>query len=234
MIQIAIVEDDLDLLDDLAFNVRQAGYAVEALPDGKALDAWLAGHEANILVLDLRLPGEDGLSIARRMRQAQPQMGLIILTARSTLDDRVQGLEQGADAYLAKPADLRELVAVIRNLACRIGIALPPPKHRTTWALKPSQLQLVAPGGQPISLSPGEFRVLQAAASAKSNLVSRKTLVEAMGYNYWHYDERRLETLISRLRRKLASATAEDFPVRGVKGHGYLFGVDLQEAAEEA
>ena len=95
-------------------------------------------------------------------------------------------------------------------------------------------MELVAPCGQPIPLSHNEFRLLQAAAGAKGGLVSRKDLVEALGHNYWHYDERRLEALISRLRRKLATCVPEGFPVRGVKGHGYVFGVELREATEEA
>lgn len=95
------------------------------------------------------------------------------------------------------------------------------------WQLNLSQLELIAPDGRPIPLSHNECCVLGAAATANGNLVSRKILIEALGQNFWQYDERRLEALISRLRRKLAPLTPEGFPIRGVKGQGYLFGVEL-------
>lgn len=236
MIRIAIVEDNADLLDDLAFNLQLAGYAVAQLSDGIALDAWLADYEAEVLVLDIGLPGEDGLSIVARLRRSRPRMGIVLLTARSALGERIQGLETGADAYLAKPADMRELAAVVRCVARRLGVSQECPatgSRPTAWTIKPSQLKLIPPGGQPIPLSHNELRVLKAAAGAKGNIVSRKDLIEALGQNYWHYDERRLETLISRLRRKLATCMPEGFPVRGVKGHGYLFGINLRETHEE-
>ncbi|MCK9395425.1 MAG: winged helix-turn-helix domain-containing protein [Methylobacter sp.] len=96
------------------------------------------------------------------------------------------------------------------------------------WRLNSSQLELITPDGRPIPLSHNECCVLGAAAKANGSLISRKMLIEALGQNFWHYDERRLESLISRLRRKLASHTQENFPIRGVKGQGYLFGVELQ------
>jgi DNA-binding response OmpR family regulator len=232
MASIVIVEDNADLLDDIAFNLRQAGYEVTPMRDGTILDDWMLEHALDVLVLDIGLPGEDGLSIARRLRQKRSNIGIVMLTARGAVDDRILGLEIGADAYLAKPTDLRELAAVIGALIRRLSFD----SHNSTrghlqsaWALSSSQLELIAPNGNPISLSHNEFCVLKAAASAPSNLVSRKVLIEALGHKDWYYDERRLETLISRLRRKLAPHIPEGFPVRGIKGHGYLFGIDLQE-----
>lgn len=230
MIRIAIVEDNADLLDDLAFNLQQAGYEVVALADGSALDAWLVEHEADILVLDLGLPGEDGLSIAARMREARPMMGIIMLSARGSLEQRIQGLDQGADVYLVKPAALRELAAAVRSLARRLGLGGDMDGNgQKRWLLNATQMELIAPDGKPIPLTHNECCVLRAAAGAAGHLVSRKALIEALGQNFWHYDERRLEVLISRLRRKLANAFPDGFPVRGVKGHGYLFGVVLEE-----
>ena len=96
------------------------------------------------------------------------------------------------------------------------------------WLLNSLQLELIAPDGRHIQLSHNECCILKAAADANGNLVSRKKLIEALGHDFWHYDERRLEALISRLRRKLASYTPENFPIRGVKSQGYLFGGVLQ------
>jgi len=100
--------------------------------------------------------------------------------------------------------------------------------EQARWRLNLSQLELIPPGGRPIPLSHNESCVLGAAANANGNLVSRKRLIEALGQDFWHYDERRLESLISRLRRKLAAYAPEDFSIRGVKGQGYLFGVTLR------
>lgn len=99
--------------------------------------------------------------------------------------------------------------------------------EQSRWQLNLSHLELIHPNGEPIPLSHNECCVLGAAAKSNGNLVSRKTLIEALGQDFWHYDERRLEALISRLRRKLASYAPEGFPIRGVKGQGYLFGVEL-------
>ncbi|MBI3480607.1 MAG: response regulator transcription factor [Nitrosomonadales bacterium] len=97
------------------------------------------------------------------------------------------------------------------------------------WSINPVRLELVTPGGKVITLSHNECRILCAAARAKKQLVDRKVLIEAMGQNFLHYDERRLEALISRLRRKLSACVSDGFPVKGVKGQGYLFGVKLLE-----
>ena len=97
------------------------------------------------------------------------------------------------------------------------------------WRLHPAQLKLTAPDGISIPLSRNECSILQAAASANGNLVCRKTLIKALGQNILHYDERRLEALISRLRKKLANCVSNNFPIRGVKGQGYLFGASLLE-----
>jgi len=99
---------------------------------------------------------------------------------------------------------------------------------QSLWQLNSSQLELVSPNGRPIPLSHNECCILRASANANGNVVSRKTLIEALGQDFWHYDERRLESLISRLRRKLAACAPEDFSIRGVKGQGYLFGVALR------
>lgn len=174
MIRIAILENNDDLLDDLASHLQQAGCATTLLPDGTSLDAWLAEHGADVLVL--RLP----------RRTKRPVAG----KANSNIINR---------------------------------------DDQMRWLLNSAQLELITPDGKPIPLSHDECCVLRAAVCAGRTLISRKTLIEALGQNFWHYDERRLEALISRLRRKLASHFPVNFPVRGVRGHGYLFEAELQE-----
>ncbi len=142
---------------------------------------------------------------------------------------------ENLSAWLAKHG----VDMLILHLPNENGQAIPPligkSKHeilngsgQAHWQLNSSQLELIAPDGRPIPLSHNECCILGAAANANGNLVSRKILIEALGHEFWQYDERRLEALISRLRRKLASYIPGGLPIRGVKGQGYLFGVTLQ------
>ena len=135
MLTVAIVEDNADVLDDVLFNLGRMGFQASGFTDGAALDAALAtGQVWPVLVLDLGLPGEDGLSIARRLRQSYPAVGIIALTARGRLDDRVAGLNEGFDLYLVKPVDMVELAAAIRAVARRVTqIGLTTPQ----WRLNP-------------------------------------------------------------------------------------------------
>lgn len=140
----------------------------------------------------------------------------------------MNALPAGHDAdilVLGAPRDSAH-IAVVKSV--------PLPKvvnGQTPWRLNSLQLELTAPDGQQIYLSHDECCILQAAARANGQLLGRKTLIEALGQNFLHYDERRLEALISRLRRRLGSYDPDGFPIRAVRGHGYLFGVKLQGAA---
>lgn len=177
MIRIAILDQNAYLLDNIASNLQQTGFAATTALDGENLSAWLAKHGVNMLVL--RLPNEN--------EPATP-----IPISKTNPPERLNG------------------------------------NQPTCWRLNPSKLKLISPDGKAIPLSHNECCVLGAAANVNGNLVSRKILIEALGQDFWHYDERRLEALISRLRRKLTPFSPEGFPIRGVKGQGYLFSVELQ------
>lgn len=230
MIRITVVEDNADLLDDVIFNLEREGFDVAGVGNGVELDASLAGRGCDVLVLDLGLPGEDGLSIARRLRHKRPAMGILMLTARSGTEERIAGLEGGADVYLGKPVDMRELAAAIKSLARRLGL-----ERNQGWRLNTRQLRLHGPAGE-IALSGLECAILGTLADAEDHKASRRSLIEALGADYLAYDERRLETLISRLRRKLADCLATgaeagsggDNPLRALRGQGYIFAAPLQ------
>lgn len=178
MIRIAVLDYNAYLLDNIASNLRQSGFAATTKLDGENLSAWLAKHGVDMLILPCSNENE----------RPTPTVAYIGETKPETLNGN----------------------------------------EHVCWQLNSSQLELVVPDGRSIPLSHNECCVLGAAANANGKLVSRKMLVEALGYEFWHYDERRLESLISRLRRKLASYACEDFPIRAVKGQGYLFRVELQ------
>lgn len=227
MIRVAIVEDDVDLLDDVAFALRDEGLAVTPCGDGPALDRHLAAHCLDVLVLDLGLPGEDGRAIARRLRRDQPGLGIVMLTARTMVRDRVQGMEDGADVYMCKPVDLRELALVIRALARRLGSEDAPASK--SLSLIVSENLIITPTGQRIELTPLEALVLARLCRAPGGLATRRQIIEAFGERYLDYDERRLETIVSRMRKKLEAAGLPADTVRAVRGVGYALSIPLQE-----
>jgi DNA-binding winged helix-turn-helix (wHTH) protein len=141
---------------------------------------------------------------------------------------------ENLSAWLAKHGvDILALHLPNENERPRVTVSNTKPEMlgrngQACWQLNASQLELITPDGKPIPLSHNECCILGAAANMNGNMVSRKMLIEALGQDFWYYDERRLESLISRLRRKLASYAPEGFPIRGVKGQGYLFKIQLQ------
>jgi two-component system OmpR family response regulator len=227
MIRVAVVEDDADLLDDVAFSLRDEGLLVTPCVDGRALDRHLAAECLDVLVLDIGLPGEDGRSIARRLRRDQPRLGIVMLTARTMVRDRVQGMEDGADVYMCKPVDLRELALVIRALARRLGGEDAPVTQ--VLSLIASENLLITPTGQRIELTPNESLVLSRLSRAAGGQATRRQIIEAFGERYMEYDERRLETIVSRMRKKLEAAGLSADTVRAVRGVGYVLQVPLQE-----
>ncbi|RJG05392.1 DNA-binding response regulator [Noviherbaspirillum cavernae] len=221
---IALVEDNDSLRTELAFHLTCAGHAVTGLADGAALDLHLATQPCRLVVLDLGLPGEDGLSICARLRQSRPEIGIVMLTARGMAHDRLAGLQGGADAYLVKPAPAEELLAVITNLLRRLAAAgsVPAAAPAPAWIFNQRKLTLTAPNGEMLTLTHAESLLLQTLQRNAPEPASRRQLVEALGGNYLDFAEHRLEVAISRLRRKLSQAWPEAEAIRAARGVGYL------------
>ena len=218
---VAVVEDNPDLLDDLRFNLELAGFAVATLGDGAALDQHLARETVDVLVLDLGLPGEDGLSIARRLQHSHPELPIVMLTARIATIDRISGYEEGAASYLCKPVHMGELAAVVASVARR---SRRPVAAQTVWELDQAALLLRGPDDRVIALTGMEAKVLATLATAPLRQASRHQLIQALSPDVRHFDERRLEACISRLRRKLAphGAVSAKAPLKAIRGGGYL------------
>ena len=227
MIRLALVEDDPDLLDDTAFALRDEGLQVFGCADGPALGQLLMAEHIHVVVLDIGLPGEDGLTIARRLRRERPGLGIIMLTARSAPRDRVQGMENGADMHMGKPVDVRELALVIRALARRLGVKNEPANPSLTLFV--TENMLLTPAGGRIDLTPSETLVLSRLARATGRQASRRQIIEAFGSIYRDYDERRLEAIVSRLRKKLEAAGLPSDTLRAIRGVGYALHGSLEE-----
>ncbi|HEX5392051.1 MAG TPA: response regulator transcription factor [Rhodocyclaceae bacterium] len=217
-IRVVLVEDNADFCEELVFLLGKSGMEVVGFPDARGLDKHLLEHGCDVLVLDVGLPGESGLSVANRMHKLH-DIAIIMLTARDRVEDKIAGLEQGADVYLVKPVDVRELIAVIRSQSRRR-------RDQDHWRLNMTDLALTTPDRQTISLSLQERDFLARLARTPGKAVTRRDMIEALGGDLASYDTRRLETLVSRLRRKLEDAGHSDL-VQTVYGTGYLVTAQL-------
>jgi len=203
--RVIVVEDNEFLLEEMLFQLNMQGFAARGAPDAAALDALLALAPCDILVLDLNLPGEDGFSIARRLCDRQ-RLGIVMLTARDDIEDKLRGFADGADLYLVKPVDRRELAACIRALHRRL---VPAAGTDSGWRLQAAQRKLLAPGGQALDLTPQDVQVLALLAEQPGGTCARQALVRALGIDFVNAPEGRINTTVSRLRQKLAAFDAE-------------------------
>lgn len=231
MTSIAVVEDNPDLCEELVFQLKHAGLEARGFGNAPQLDMAMVTYNFDILLLDVNLPGENGFSIATRMRAIQPGIGIIMLTARGTVNDKIAGLGS-ADSYLVKPVDAKELLAVISSLSRRLnaGMAItqPVPVLNDGWRLFPVRRVILTPEGQRIVLTETETRLLEQLALVFPNVAHRRRLIEALGFDYLNFDERRLEAAMSRLRRKLRSNDEQLSPLRSARVQGYIFGEPIR------
>ena len=224
--RLLVVDDDNELRTLIAEFLRASGFEVEAAASGEAMDALLTTGRFDLIVLDQMMPGEDGLSILRRLR-GPGGPALIMLSAMGEDTDRIIGLEVGADDYLAKPCNPRELLARIRAVLRRRagGETGPLGKVRRFggWALDIVQRQLTRPGAS-VALTDAEFRTLSAFLDRPQRVLTRDQLIEhARGLGSDVFD-RAIDVTISRLRKKLAP---ED-PIRTVRNEGYMFTLKVE------
>lgn len=225
MSRVAVIEDNGDLREEIVFHLSHAGYQAEGVADGPGLDRVLQADAPDVVVLDIGLPGEDGFSIATRLRRDHPEIGIVMLTARSLLEDKLQGLALGADAYLVKPVDLRELIAVVAS----VGRRLPARQadNDSGWQLDTRRRAVVSPAGVTASLTHTEYLLMLQLAQAAPQVASRRVLIEALGHDFLQFDERRIEAAISRLRKKLQLG-ANESPLRSARTQGYVFAAPIK------
>lgn len=228
---ILIVEDDPDIRQLVAELMGREGFVVEQAEDGPAMEAVLARTRPDLMILDLMLPGEDGLSICRRIR-ARDGLPILMLTAKSEEIDRVVGLEMGADDYLPKPFGPRELLARVRAVLRR-GAAHPVAQPRRRFGFEGFVIDLDArqlsdSGGAPLALTSAEFDLLACFVQRPRRVLTRDQLLDwTRGRNADPYD-RTIDMLVSRLRRKLDVASPGTSLISTVRNGGYLFTVPVQ------
>ena len=227
--RILVVDDDQRLRDLLVRYLGGEGYEVKAVPDAAAMDKQLARERYDLLVLDLMLPGEDGLAVCRRLRAGQAAPAIIMLTAKGDDVDRIVGLEMGADDYLPKPFNPRELLARINAVLRRRAPAGPPgaPVAGGVHEFGDFSLDLstrtLTRAGKTVSLTTGEFSVLKVLVQHPRQPLSRDKLMElARGREYEVFD-RSIDVQISRLRKIVEDDPSHPKHIQTVWGFGYVF-----------
>lgn len=228
--QILIVDDDEGITSLLRDYLTRFGYEVHTAADGVEMHHQLASHAIDLLVLDVMLPGSDGMVLAREVRQ-RSRMPIIMLTARSDAYDCVLGLEMGADDYMSKPFEPRELVARIQTVLRRStqqpqsdGLNAGNDVIRFDgWELNRHERCLTSPAGLVVALSNAEFRLLSTFLQMPRRLFSRDQLMEQARGRSMDLFERSIDLLVSRLRQKLADDPSEPSMIKTVRGAGYMF-----------
>ncbi len=221
--RILVVEDNEKLARSLAKGLGQEGYAVEVSGDGDDASGRLSGgaQEYSAVVLDVMLPGMDGITLCRALRKRGNRVPILLLTARDSVEDRVAGLDAGADDYLVKPFSFDELSARIRALLRRPQTAAPTVLRAGAVALDPARREVTA-RGKPVSLTTKEFMLLELFLRHPGQVLSREQITRQVWSGDFEGDSNVLEVHVRNVRRKLAEAGHEE-AIETVRGAGYRF-----------
>ena len=224
-----LVEDDAEIGDLISRYLKANQFDVVVVKDGAAMDVALAERDFDLLILDLNLPGEDGLSICRRLR-AERDLPIIIVTAQGEDVDKIVGLEMGADDYVAKPFNPRELLARIRSVLRRANASDPIEAGSARqvykfsgWSVDLAAREVVAPVGMKVAMTGAEFDLLHALCEHPNRVLTRDQLISLTHGPTAGPFERSIDTLISRLRQKIETDVKNPKLIQTVRSEGYMF-----------
>lgn len=235
-----VVVDDCELIRDaLTANLTRVGFRTSAVADGEAMRAAMAKETADLVIVDLNMPGEDGFSLTRHLRQTSG-CGIIMLTGRADPTDRVVALELGADDIVTKPYDARELLARVRAVLRRASAPCAPIPDANeeimydfgTWGFDPSRRRVTS-GDDSAELTTAEFNLLNAFVNRSGRVQTREHLLEAVYDRPWDYYDRSIDVLVTRLRRKLEAVDKEFSAIKSVRGAGYIFSASAAQLRPE-
>lgn len=217
-----LVDDDDDFREEVVSGLIGMGLSVIGFESPALLYRSYATRPSDIIILDIGLDGESGLSVAAHLRSSQ-QVGIIMVTARGAAEDRIRGIEMGADAYLVKPVSIQEIyttVIALNERMSRYRLASRP--LDVAWSLLDGGWVLSDGIGHHLRLTAAEQRLLECLFSERGQTVSRHTLVEALGEDVYDFNYNNLDTIISRLRRR-AKKVGITLPLHAVRGIGFVF-----------
>ncbi|HXW71147.1 MAG TPA: response regulator [Methylocella sp.] len=227
---VLIVDDEPRIRTMLRRYLTDEGFTVSEACDGAKMRAILENEKIDLVLLDLMLPGEDGLSLARFIRQ-RDDIAIIMLTGKGDVVDRVAGLETGADDYITKPFELREVLARMRTVMRRIGPAAkpsPPADEGEVLLFEGCRLDVLRREfrrscGSLVPLTAGEFELLHAFARHPNRVLSRNQLIDLVKGRDWAAYDRGIDTQVMRLRKKIEADTRKPSLIKTVRGAGYIF-----------
>ena len=230
---ILIVDDDAEIRDLVARFLKKHDIRVDTAADGRAMRKLMESAAFDLIVLDVMMPGEDGLSLCRRLR-VETTIPVIMLTALGEDTDRIIGLEMGADDYLAKPFNPRELLARIKAVLRRSAAASQPVDEESGqrltfdgWTLDLAKRELRAPDGALVALTSGEFDLLAAFAERPKRVLNRDQLLDLTRGRAASAFDRSIDVQLSRLRRKIEADSKDPDLIKTVRGDGYIFTRDV-------
>lgn len=238
---VLIVEDHAGLREDLILQLNMLGFSARGVGSGMEMQEAIAHALPHLIVMDVGLPDTDGFTLVRSL-EVHPSVGIVFLTARRDLEDRLRGLEEGGDAYLVKPVDIRELASTLKAVDRRLCHLRDTAFSQTTahdlnaetsiesenWILAPGGWHLQKGSSPAVTLSASERTFMQRLTQQVGTPVSREEIACALTLNPNEIDFHRIEMLVSRLRSKVKDTTGHVLPIKAVRGQGYL----LLEAIE--
>lgn len=234
---IVIVEDDPITRAKLSGYFLAEGYKVSEAGDGDEMRSIMQRQPADLLMIDINLPGEDGLRLTREQRE-RSDVGIILVTGRTDTVDRIVGLEIGADDYVTKPVEHRELLARVKGLLRRIGKGRLPASTGTRsfygWALDLSRRSLQSPDGDFVELTGAEFKLLSVLTANPGQVLSRERLLHEISRREWDASDRTVDVLVRRLRRKLNDNPRAPRIIVTAHGEGYFFVPDTSASRGSA
>lgn len=223
---VALVEDEEVLRQEIAFQLQCLGFSVETFAAAADFYRYLAMRRKTIVILDIGLDGEDGLSICQHLRAHDPHIGIIFATARSLRSERLAGLHVGADAYLVKPVDIDELAMLLKRLGDRLlstptEIPAPSTPKPALWHLEDVSPFLIAPNQVRIRLSVNEYQLLKALWRQPNQPCRHAELALALHLQPEEYNKHRVEVIFSRLRERVLRHSGIPLPLQAERGIGY-------------
>ncbi|HMT46408.1 MAG TPA: response regulator [Novosphingobium sp.] len=231
-VRLLLVDDEAALREPLAEYLSRQGFAVSQAVSAAQARTILQNETPELVLLDIMMPGEDGLSLCRHLSEARA-IPVILLTARGEATDRIVGLEIGADDYVVKPFEPRELVARIRSVLRRAAKAAPPAAEEELfefegWRLDPLKRRLTDPSGAMVSISSVEFRLLMAFVEHPRQVLDRDRLLDMVQGREAHLFDRAVDNQVSRLRRKIEADSRNPTLIQTVWGGGYMLAADVR------
>lgn len=239
-ISILVVDDEAEVRTLLRRCFELEGYQVSEAKDGTEMRAAMRAQAINLITLDLTLPGEDGLTLAREIRAAN-NVPIVMITGKDDPIDRVVGLELGADDYIAKPFHLREVLARVRAVlrryepSTKVGAAATgaTPGQRSLsfdrFHLRPEKRELTDTSGRTVELTTAEFNMLLMFAERPSRVLSRDNIMDLLKGHEWSPLDRSIDSLVARLRKKIEADSEHPRLIKTVRGIGYVFAADVTQ-----